>query len=138
MPRHDALTVGDFAQRATILAGHTDGMAALLGQTGVIEHEDAGLGGATAPLLAQPKKHSLVLPRTLIDELLQRLVVATDPGGQRLNRLALTLAQQALQILAAPVATFAPTQLRRELCHEALQLLPNHRHLFGCHHASAP
>jgi hypothetical protein len=73
----------------------------------------------------------------LIDELLQGLVVTAHTLGQRLDGLALTLPQQSLQILPAPMPPFAPAQLRRELLHVFLQLLSHLHDLPGCHHGHA-
>ena len=108
VPGNDALTVGDLAQRPAILAGDADRMTALFGQAGIVEHQHAGSVRPPPHLVAQPAKHGLVSPRTPVDELLQRLVIASNPHGQRLDRFALSLSQQTLQIFAAPVAPFAP------------------------------
>ncbi|OAM90457.1 hypothetical protein AW736_07735 [Termitidicoccus mucosus] len=49
-------------------------MPALLGQTGLVEHEHpAGLRARTH-LLTQPVEHAAMIPRALVDKLLQRLV----------------------------------------------------------------
>ena len=81
MPCYHTLAVGDFAQRSAILTGDPDRMTALLGQTGVIPHQHARLSGAPAHQLAQAEQHGRMIPRTLIDELLDRLVVASDSRG---------------------------------------------------------
>ena len=53
-----------------------------------------------------------MIPWTLIDELLERLLVATgETRSQRLDRLAFTVKQEATEVHLAPVATFRTAEL---------------------------
>ncbi len=58
-----------------------------------------------------------------------------DADRRRFDRLAPSRPQQALQILAPPMAAFAPSQILGKLRHKALQLRSDYRDLPGCHHA---
>ena len=115
------LAVGLLAQGATVLALHADGMLALLGETGVVDDENAlraleGLGHA-GPVAAQD---GLLVPGALIDELLQGLFgVLTgqalgqgNAAGQRFDALALPVEQQSLQIDASPAGGLGLREIR--------------------------
>src|SRR4051812_21081661 len=73
--RRGDLAVGLLPQGAAILPLDADGMLALLGKAGVVEDEDPfgtgeGLGQVLAIALGEP----LVVPGTLVDELLESLL----------------------------------------------------------------
>src|SRR3954452_3859115 len=104
------LTVGLLAQGAAILPLHADGVLALLGESGVVEDEDAlgageGLRQVWAVALAEP----LLVPGALVDELLQGLLGVLDrqiggqdnASGQRLDALAFAVVEQPLEVEGA-------------------------------------
>jgi hypothetical protein len=109
---HADLAVGHLAQRPAVLRGDPHRVAAELREAGVIEHPGiGGQGGGHA--LGEPAAHGGGVPGGLVDELLQRLlervgvrlgVTAGQPGGHRLDRLALAVQQQPAQVGLAPAA----------------------------------
>jgi hypothetical protein len=135
--RHADLAVAGLAQRAAVLPGDADRHLALFGKPGVVDHPRLGRDRLAHPH-RQPLADRLPLPRRLIDELLQALLIAVlQAGGHRLDALALAIEHQPTQIHLAPapliLAAHRLEQLRRELDKpptHALKLLvrqPRHR-----------
>jgi hypothetical protein len=112
MDRHADLAVGDLAQRPAVLPGRPHQVAAELGERGVVD-DPGGWLDRCSHALGQPPAHRHRIPGGLVDELLQRLlqrvgvgaeVAAGQPGGHRLDRLALAVQQQPPQVGLAPAA----------------------------------
>src|SRR5262245_463849 len=106
-----ALAVGLLPQRPAVLALHADGVLALLGEGGVVDHEDAvGAGELVGHGLAVAAPDGLLVPGTLAEELLEGLVGVGDlqvrrqgdAVGDRLGALAVAVGDQAAEVDAAP------------------------------------
>jgi len=122
MDRHRHLAVRRFSQSATVLATYAYRVTALLGKAGLIDDQD----GFRQQSVHQVERHSLLNglpgPRTLVDELLQSLGVGLpDASGNRLDRLALPLHQEAANIDLGPFAALRAPEERHFVCEERLQ-----------------
>jgi hypothetical protein len=77
--RHGALAVVLLAQRAAVLPLYPDGVLALLGESRVVDHEDAGgIGELLGHDGAVALPEGPLVPGALAEELLQRLVGVRD------------------------------------------------------------
>jgi hypothetical protein len=114
-------------------------VTALLGKTCVVNDDDPlrivkGFAYDSAVRL----QHGLLIPGALIDELLQRLLRIAVPAGhadagtQRLDALALTIQEQALQVDTRPTGARDLTKATSELGDVVLGTLENVRLQF--HH----
>jgi hypothetical protein len=111
------LAVGDFAQRPRVLPRHADGMLALLGKTGLI-HDPQARAQFRTQHARQSLADRLIGPRTLADEMLQRLDIPVgQPLGHGLNGLALTLKQQSAHVGLRPRVAIRAAQIREDGCH---------------------
>lgn len=117
---HRRLTIGDLAQRATILPGDAHRGGALFGKAGAVEDQHTATLGHDRP---QACPQRLGVPRRLADEVLERLVAArlAEPRPHRRHRFAATVAQHAQDIPThrAPLrprgeAVFEPLQPREQ------------------------
>jgi len=105
---HRDLAIGDFAQRATILARHPHRVPPGLGKRGLIDDPDLGFTEPIDDLVRQAALDFFDRPRTLSHELPQGLHVSPgDAAGHRLDRLAFPIEQQALHVDPRPVLPFA-------------------------------
>jgi hypothetical protein len=69
------LAVGPLAQRPAVLVRYADRVAPALGEAGVVEHEHAlGRGEVLGQKRAVAGEYGVLVPGTLADELLERLL----------------------------------------------------------------
>ena len=123
------LAVGDLPECAAVLPRHPDRLAAGLRKAGVVDDPRLWLD-RRAQLPRQTPPHRLPLPRALVDELLQALLVPVrQPSRHRFDRLPLPVQHQPAQIDLAPAALIAPRQRRQHLLRERDQPPPHTRQL---------
>ena len=126
------LAVPDLPQRSGVHPRHPGGIRAVLGKAAVVD--DVGLG---LDELIGPRRNSFpnldVIPRRGGDELLQLLMVDTEPVGHRLHRLALAVQQQPAQVQLALGPLIRPRQPTEHLRGERLQPRPDLVHLLRSH-----
>src|SRR5512139_3855637 len=120
--RHPDLAVVHAPQRPRVLATDPHRKAALLRESRVVDDPRLRLKLGHHPPRQVPAHHPLI-PRRLVDELLQALLIAIrQPGRHRLDRLALAIKHQSAQIDAAPLALLGAHQRTLEhLARERLQ-----------------
>jgi len=112
--RDGDLAVGRLAQLAAVLVLDADGVLPLLGEAGIVDDEEPlGAGQGPGHHRAIAMEDLLIVPGTLIDELLQGLVGIADreefgrewdPADHGLDALAIAVLEQAAEIDAAPGA----------------------------------
>ena len=105
---HRNLAVGDFAQRATILSCHADRVLPGLGKRGFVNEPDFRVTEKIHHLARQAALDFFDGPGTLSHELTQGLNVgAFHAAGHRLDRLPLSIQEQAPYVDACPMLSFA-------------------------------
>ena len=112
MDRDGHLAVGLLAQLAAVLTLHTDGVLALLGETGIVDDKDPpGAGEGLSHHTTVAVEDLLLVPGALVDELLQGLFGVFDvkqlrwpgdAGGHRFDALAFPILEQTPEVDAAP------------------------------------
>ena len=121
---HADLAVPHLAQGARVLAGHPDRVLPLLGKTRVIQYPR----GPPARLPRHPCRqfatHRHPVPRTLVHELLHRLLIAAIPLGHPGRRFSPPPEQQARDVESPPSAALRAPQQRQQRFHERLQPTP--------------
>ena len=108
------LAIRHLAERAAVLARRPDRMGTRLGETRFVENQDARALGQARP---QPAPHHFGVPRRVRDEMLKRLIRRrlADAGEHRRHRLARTVAQQPVDVLAQRHVLRAMTEAVLEL-----------------------
>ncbi len=134
------LTVGLLARRPAILPLHPDGAVALLGERHVVEQEDpVGAGKGLRQTGTISGEHSLLVPRTLADELLQGLlgigadqsVGKGDPMRKGFDALAFAVQKQSLKINPRPFRRLGLRKIRGEQAGIFLKAFQDGRVEFG-------
>src|SRR5262249_41224274 len=140
--RDGDLAVGLLAQLAAVLMLDADGMLALLGEAGIVDDEAArgaseGLGHHRAIAM----EDLLIVPGTLIDELLQGLFRIADreelgrewdPADHGLDALTFAILEQATEIDAAPGALSLVAEIVLEEFGVTTEPAQDLRAEFGC------
>jgi hypothetical protein len=117
MERDRHLAVGRLAERPAVLPRYPDRVAALLREARVVEHDHPVRRGQRRghPSAVGGQDWGRV-PGALVDELLQVLLVAArHPPAQRLDRLALTIQQQPVEVDPPLAELVAAREQRPEL-----------------------
>ena len=134
--RHRDLAIGDLAERAAVLAGHTNGGRPLLRKAGTVENQHPvpiGNRGAHAT------PHWRGRPRRVGDEMLEGLIRPgiADARQHGAHRFAPTVAQQPEQISAerTPLRDVIETVLER--LEPAAQSVQPHRRIARQHRRAA-
>ena len=123
MQAHRDLAIGGFAERARILARHTDRVLALFRKSRIVDQPGCGREGFRY-LLRQALPNGLPRPRALADELLQVLLIALGQAlGHGADAFALPVQQKTTNIDAAPMTTLAPAERGQHLRGERFQAL---------------
>jgi hypothetical protein len=126
---HRDLAIGDFAECAAVLARHSHRVPPGLGKRGLVDDPDLCFTEQINYLVRQPALHFFDRPWTLAHKLAQGLHVRPfNAAGQRLNRLALPIEQQALHVNPRPVPPLAPPQRFQQVLQKVRQssLKPMH------------
>ena len=132
------LAVAHLAQGAAGLPGDPDGVLALFGEAHLVHHPGRPGAQCLGQALGEVGAHGRRVPGALADQLLQRLDVAVGQAlGQRLDRLALPLQEQAPDVHLAPVAPILAPEGREEIGEEAFQAGTAARELLGVHGIAA-
>src|SRR5437763_10756985 len=123
MDRGGDLAVGPLALGAAVLTLHADGELALLGEAGVVDHEDpGGRGEGPGHGRAVSLPDGPLVPGALADELLQRLVQVLDLqagrecdlAGERLDTLAVAVEDETLEVDAGVLGLAGPVEVAAE------------------------
>jgi hypothetical protein len=134
---HPDLAVRGLAQRAGILPGHARRRRPVLGEPGVIDHQRLHrLMPGEPPRHVPP--HRGVIPGRGRDELLQPLMVHTQPLRHRHHRLTLPAGQQPAHIQLARGPLVLPRQPAEHLRSEIQQPGPDLRDLLRGHGGITP
>src|SRR5216683_613507 len=129
---HPDLAVADLAQRPGVLPGHARRRPPVLAEPGVIDHQRLHrLAGGKPPRHIPP--HGCVIPGRGRDELLQPLMIHTQPLRHRLHRLAPPVGQQPAHIQLASRPLVAARQPAQHLPCEGRQPGPDLRDLLRGH-----
>src|SRR5216683_578151 len=129
---HPDLAVADLAQRPGVLPGHARRRPPVLAEPGVIDHQRLHrLAGGKPPRHIPP--HRCVIPGRGRDELLQPLMIHTQPLRHRLHRLAPPVGQQPAHIQLASRPLVAARQPAQHLPCEGRQPGPDLRDLLRGH-----
>ena len=122
MQAHRDLAIGDFTERAAILARYPNRVLPGLGKRGLIDNPDFCFTEQINHLMRQAALHFVNRPRTLSHKLTQGLHIRPfNAAGHRLNRLAFSIEQQALHVNPRPVPPFAPSHRFQQVIEKVRQ-----------------
>ena len=138
--KHPSLAVGNLAQRATVLPGHSRRLPALLGKIAAVQHPHRfRVLQPGTQILLQPANHPVIIPGRFGEKTLQR-------PGRRRNRLGQILGvaplpglhQQALQIMTAQFPGLLAAKGRRKIGLEFLKGIVDPLQRRRIHHPVPP
>jgi hypothetical protein len=134
MQTHRYLAVGDLAQSAAVLPCHAHRVPPGLRKRGLVEDPDFRFTEKVHDFMRQALLDFGHGPGTLAHKLPQGLHVGTfDAAGQGLDRLALAIQQQALDVDPRPVPALAPPHRFGEVFEKLLQAMIQSFQFFGRH-----
>src|SRR3974377_1448266 len=134
-----ALAVAPLAQRAAVWPPHTHRMLARLGEGRFVDDPDLRFTEEINDFVGQAPLDLRDFPRTLAHELAQGLNISSlYAAGHGLNRFALPVQQQALQVDARPVAALAASHGLDQVFQEVLQATIQCFQGLRCHGVTVP
>lgn len=137
MQTHCHLAVGDLPQRAAVLSRGTDRMFARLRKRRLVDHPAHRLMTVLTQPLRQPLLNLRHGPRTLVQKLVQRLLVgAREPRRHGLHRFTVSIQEQALHVNPGPVPPLAASDRLDQIFQKLAQPPLHPRQLFWRHAGS--
>jgi hypothetical protein len=136
LQRHRDLATRHLPERPGVLPGHAHGLLALLGEPGVVDNQKAVGAEPAADPGAQPVEDVLLVPRALVEELLQRLLVifvalldGLQPRRHGFDALPVAVEEDPAQIGVAPAPPPRVAQGARDVVQELRQFRPEFNQL---------
>jgi hypothetical protein len=125
------LTTADLSQCSGVLPGHAHGLVSLFGKARVIQDQKTCRSELQASPHLQTVEELLLVPRALINELLERLLIVLGPLLDRLqtpshglNALSVAIEQQAAEVHVAPAPPPRMSERPDDIIQKCRQILP--------------